>query len=202
VSVTRVAVVAFIVALGLLSLAACSDDGRTLRPASPQQTLSIITTTTAAATTRPAVEPSVSGFAVTAPWTDGGFIDARYTCKGADTSPAISWSGVPAATKELAISLVDLDANDFAHWVVAGLDPASTGIAEGKVPAGAIQAANGFGEAKYGGPCPPDGEHKYLLTLYALGDASNLADGVAAATAIDALQSGQLASALVSGSFG
>ena len=200
---TRLAVVAFTALFGLFTLVACSDDGRTLRPAGPNQTLSIITTTSAAPTTVGAsVAPAGSGFAVTAPWTDGGFIDAQYTCKGADISPAVSWTGVPAGTKELAISLVDLDASDFAHWIVAGLDPASTGIAAGKVPAGAIQGANGFGEAKYGGPCPPDGTHTYLLTLYALGSPSNLADGVAAATAIDVLQSGQLASALVSGSFG
>lgn len=200
---TRVAIVAFTAVFGLLTLAACSDDGRTLRPAGPNQTLSIITTTSAAPTTvAKAVQPGANGFIVTAPWTDGGLIDAQYTCKGADISPAISWSGVPAEAKELAISLVDLDASDFAHWVVAGIDPASTGIATGKVPAGAIQAANGFGEAKYSGPCPPDGQHKYLLTLYALSEPSNLADGVAAAAAIDILQSGQVASALVSGSFG
>jgi hypothetical protein len=199
--VIRLAVVATTVILGLVSLAACSSDGRTLRPAGPNQTLSVITTTTAASTTTAAARPS-GGFAVSAPWADGGFIDAQYTCKGADTSPAISWSGVPATTQELAISLVDLDADNFVHWVVAGLDPASTGIAAGRVPTGAIQAANGFGEAKYGGPCPPDGQHKYLLTLYALGARSNLADGVAAAAAIDQLQSGALANALVTGSFG
>ncbi len=200
---TRLAVVAFLALFGLFTLVACSDDGRTLRPAGPNQTLSIITTTSAPTTTAAAgVAPGATGFSVTAPWADGGFIDAQYTCKGADISPAVSWSNVPAGTKELAISLVDLDASDFAHWVVAGLDPASTGIAAGKVPAGAVQAANGFGEATYGGPCPPDGTHTYLLTLYALGDPSSLADGVAAATAIDILQSGQLASALVSGRFG
>jgi Raf kinase inhibitor-like YbhB/YbcL family protein len=200
--VIRLAAVASVVTLGMVSLTACSNDGRTLRPAGPNQTLSIVTTTTVASTTTGAAAQPGAGFVVTAPWADGGFIDAQYTCKGADTSPAISWTGVPANTQELAISVVDLDADNFVHWVVAGLDPASTGIAAGRVPAGAIQAANGFGEAKYGGPCPPDGEHKYLLTLYALGARSNLADGVAATTAIDLLQSSALASALVSGSFG
>jgi Raf kinase inhibitor-like YbhB/YbcL family protein len=200
--VTRLAAVATAVILAPVLLVACSSDGRTLRPAGPNQTLSVITTTSAAPTTTGASVRPGSSFVVTAPWADGGFIDAQYTCKGADTSPAISWSGVPANTQELAISLVDLDADNFVHWVVAGLDPASTGIAAGRVPAGAVQAANGFGDAKYGGPCPPDGEHKYLLTLYALGARSNLADGVAAATAIDQLQASPLASALVTGSFG
>jgi Raf kinase inhibitor-like YbhB/YbcL family protein len=200
--VIRLATVASAVTLGLLTLVACSSDGRTLRPAGPKQTLSIITTTTAAPTTTGAALQPGSGFVASAPWTEGGFIDAQYTCKGADTSPAISWTGVPDNTQELAISLVDLDASDFVHWVVAGLDPASTGIAAGRVPTGAVQAANGFGESKYSGPCPPDGEHKYLLTVYALGARSNLADGVAGATAIEQLRAGALASAPVSGSFG
>ena len=190
--------VALVSITGVLSLAACSHDGRTLRPAGPNQTLSVITTTSAAPTTA----PPVIGFAVQAPWADGALIDPAYTCRGADTSPAISWKGVPPDTKELALSLVDIDASDFAHWVVAGIDPASTGIAAGRVPAGAVQATNGFGEAKYAGPCPPDGEHTYLLTLYALAAPSGLTDGVAAQTALDTLQSSQTASALVSGRFG
>jgi len=198
----RLAAVDSAVTLGMVSLVACSSDGRTLRPAGPDQTLSIVTTTTPPTTSAAAVKPTGTGFVATAPWADGGFIDAQYTCKGADTSPAISWSGVPASTQELAISLVDLDASDFVHWIVAGLDPASTGIAAGRVPTGAIQAANGFGEAKYGGPCPPDGEHKYRLTVYALGARSNLADGGAADTALSQLQTSATATAPVSGSFG
>jgi Raf kinase inhibitor-like YbhB/YbcL family protein len=187
--------------LGLLALAACSNDGRTLRAAGPNQTLSIITTTTTPTTTR-AVNATTGGFAITAPWSDGALIDAQYTCRGADVSPAISWGGVPVDTVELALTFVDLDADDYAHWIVAGIDPATQGIAAGKVPTGAIEGANGFGEAKYGGPCPPDGEHTYLMTLYALGAKSNLANGVNAQTAIDLLQSSQLASAVVSGRFG
>ena len=199
----RLATVTFAGCLGLLTIAACSGDGRALRPAGPSQTLSIITTTTAGAVTSgPALKPGGDGFAVTAPWSDGAVIDTQYTCRGTDISPPISWSGVPADAKELALTLVDVDASDYAQWIVAGLDPASTGIAAGKVPAGAVQGVNGFGEAKYAGPCPPDGQHTYLLTLYALANRSNLADGVNAGTAINQLQSEQLASAVVSGRFG
>jgi len=90
----------------------------------------------------------------------------------------------------------------WARRASARATPCSSRPTAGRVPAGAVQAANGFGDAKYGGPCPPDGQHKYLLTLYALGARSNLADGVAGATAIDQLQAGALASALVTGSFG
>jgi hypothetical protein len=187
------------VILALLSLAACSSDGRTLRPAGPGQTLSIVTTTVPPTTTAALTNGAL---AVTAPWGDGGKIDAQYTCKGADVSPAISWTGVPAGTKELAITLTDIDASNFVHWVIAGLDPASSGIAAGKVPAGAVQAANGFGDAKYGGPCPPDGTHTYLLRLYAVGARSGIANGMAGAAAIDALEANQLESTSISGVFG
>jgi Raf kinase inhibitor-like YbhB/YbcL family protein len=185
--------------VGVLSLAACSSDGRTLRPAGPKQTLSIVTTTVPPSTT---AAPNAGALAVMAPWSDGGTIDAQYTCKGADISPAISWSGVPAGTQELAVTLTDIDASNFVHWVIAGLDPASSGIAAGKVPVGAVQAANGFGEAKYGGPCPPDGNHTYLLRLYALGAHSGIANGMAGAAAIDALEANQLESTSISGVFG
>jgi len=198
--VKRLAALLLVGTLGALSLGACSSDGRTLRAAGPNQTLSIVTTTVPPSTSAASATPG--SLTVTAPWADGTAIDAQYTCRGADISPAISWSGVPAGTQELAITLTDLDAADFVHWVIAGLDPASTGIAAGKVPAGPVQATNGFGDAKYGGPCPPDGSHTYLLRLYALGAKANLADGIGAATAIDALEANQLASASVSGIFG
>jgi Raf kinase inhibitor-like YbhB/YbcL family protein len=197
--VTRIAAAAFASLVGVLSLVACSSDGRTLRPAGPNQTLSIVTTTVAPSTT---AATNAGALAVTAPWKDGGTIDAQYTCKGTDISPAISWSGVPAGTQELALTLTDIDASNFIHWVIGGIDPASSGIAAGKVPTGAVQAANGFGDAKYGGPCPPDGNHTYLLRLYALGAHSGIANGMAGAAAIDALEANQLESTSISGVFG
>lgn len=214
----RLAIPFAVLAVALMS--ACSDDGRELRPAGPDQTLSIITTTTAAATTTSgaAVNPgtgsdtsgpgsapgqsSASGMTITTPWADGAAIDPQYTCQGADTSPAISWSGVPAEAKELALAFTDLDAGNYVHWVVAGIDPASTGIAAGKVPAGAIQAANGFGTAAFRGPCPPDGSHTYLLTLYALRERSGLVDGGNGTAAIATLEANQIASVAIAGLFG
>ena len=47
----------------------------------------------------------------------------RHTCDDADVSPALTWSNVPSDTVELAITVTDLDADNFSHWVVTGIDP-------------------------------------------------------------------------------
>ena len=40
----------------------------------------------------------------------GGQIPAEYTCDGADTSPALAWSGVPSGSKSLVVVIEDPDA--------------------------------------------------------------------------------------------
>jgi Raf kinase inhibitor-like YbhB/YbcL family protein len=203
--VTRLAL---LLAAAAMAVAACSHDGRTLRPAGPDQTASIITTTSstvASAANAGSASSGItggSGMAIATPWADGAQIDTQYTCRGADTSPAISWSGVPSTAKELALAFTDLDADDFVHWVIAGLPPSAVGIGANTVPQGAILGANGFNEAAYSGPCPPDGQHTYLMTLYALGAPSGLTTGLDGKAAIDKLEAGQIASTAISGVFG
>lgn len=197
------------VPLAALLLAGCSDDGRELRPPSPDQTLSIITTSTSTApdvvdTAASTTGSVIAGLSLGTPFGEGGRIAPRYTCKGDDVAPALTWENVPAGTAELAVTVIDLDSNPsgFVHWVIAGLDPATAGVAEGRVPAGAAQAENDFGALGYGGPCPPTGEHTYLFTLYALGRPSGLTDGAPADEAIAVLEETQLASVSVGGLFG
>jgi hypothetical protein len=47
-----------------------------------------------------------------------GEIPAQYTCDGADISPPLSWSDVPAGTGSLALVVEDPDApsGTFRHW--------------------------------------------------------------------------------------
>ena len=49
---------------------------------------------------------------------EGGPIPAQYTCEGEDSSPPLSWSGVPTKAKTLALIVDDPDAPDPA--VLAG----------------------------------------------------------------------------------
>ena len=107
---------------------------------------------------------------------EGGAIPAKYTCDGAEASPPLAWSGVPAGAKSLALVVDDPDAPDpkapkmtWVHWVLYDIPPGATGIAEGaKPPAGTKDGVNDWGRTGYGGPCPPIGRHRYFHKLYAL----------------------------------
>jgi Raf kinase inhibitor-like YbhB/YbcL family protein len=101
---------------------------------------------------------------------DGAPIPEQFTCKGANTSPPLQWSGVPSGARSLALVVDDPDApsGTFVHWVVYNIDPGESGVAAGAAPSGARQAKNGAGQAAYTGPCPPSGTHHYRFTVYVL----------------------------------
>jgi Raf kinase inhibitor-like YbhB/YbcL family protein len=100
---------------------------------------------------------------------DGGSIPVRFSCDGDDVSPPLAWSGVPAGAGELTLLVEDPDADRFVHWTVLGISPELRRLAEGRVPPGAIETENGFGDRRWGGPCPPEGDqpHRYVFALYA-----------------------------------
>ncbi len=112
-------------------------------------------------------------------FTDGGEIPARFTCEGADVSPALSWSGVPAGAKSLALIVDDPDAPDpqapkmtWVHWVLYNIPPTAAGLPEAvkpdALPSGTREGLNDWKRTGYGGPCPPIGRHRYFHKLYAL----------------------------------
>lgn len=100
-----------------------------------------------------------------------GKVPERHTRRsGIDVSPPLEWINQPTDALELALVVTDPSADGFVHWVIWGLDATSTGLAEGQVPPGAVQALNGFGELGWSGPDPPLGDdpHVYLFRLFAL----------------------------------
>ena len=113
-------------------------------------------------------------------FTEGGNIpaSAAHTMAGGkNLSPDLSWSGVPAGTKSLAVTCYDPDAPTtvgFVHWVLFNLDPATTGLpagagARGNTPKGATSGFTDWGESQYGGMAPPPGEpHRYQFHVWAL----------------------------------
>jgi Raf kinase inhibitor-like YbhB/YbcL family protein len=105
-----------------------------------------------------------------------GQIPSKYTCDGENISPEIHISGVPEGTQSLVLVMDDPDIPDsvkqargiekFDHWTLYGIPPETTVLPEGALVGNLGLTSRG--EAKYGGPCPPDREHRYFFRLYAL----------------------------------
>jgi len=103
-------------------------------------------------------------------------IPSRHSVNAENISPALQWSGVPAAAKSLALICDDPDApmGTWVHWVIYDISPSTPGLPEGvakspELPDGARQGANDFGRIGFDGPGPPPGKpHRYFFKLYAL----------------------------------
>jgi Raf kinase inhibitor-like YbhB/YbcL family protein len=102
---------------------------------------------------------------------DGQPIPTRYTCDGADQTPALSWGEPPQGTKSFALVIDDPDApsGTFRHWGVFDIPATARSIGGGQRIG--TEVTNDFGKPGYGGPCPPKGHgpHHYHFKLFALG---------------------------------
>jgi len=110
---------------------------------------------------------------------EGGNIPSKFTCDGADTSPALRFEGSPAEANSLLLIVDDPDApvGLFTHWLAWNIDPKTTEVAEGSAPSGAVQGTNDFPKTGYGGPCPPSGTHRYYFKIFALDQMLDLKPG-------------------------
>ena len=124
----------------------------------------------------PASPPMV--MAITA-FADGTDIPAKYTQVGNQTSPAITWTNVPAGTMSFLLHMHDMEGSrnrttdDQLHWLVWNIPGTATGLPEG-IPMGA-QLSNGAyqlsasGQVYRGPGAPANGpRHHYTFELFAL----------------------------------
>lgn len=124
-----------------------------------------------------------AGMTATTPdFQTGGTLPKAQVCDregGGNRSPALAWSDAPAGTQSFAVTMFDPDAGGgrgFWHWTVFNIPAATQHLAAGAggaeahlLPPGAVQGANGKGQAGYLGACPPPGPaHHYQITVYAL----------------------------------
>jgi len=112
---------------------------------------------------------------------DNETIPAKFTCDGENISPALEIDPVPDGTVSLALIVTDIDGpgGDFVHWIVYNMAPGGD-IPEGdaQLLAG-TQGMTGRGSPGYFGPCPPEGEHRYVFDVYALNATLTLPAGEA-----------------------
>ena len=140
-------------------------------------------------------------------------IPKLYTCDDKNVSPPLSWTGVPAGTKSLALICDDPDAprGIWSHWVLFRIDPRVSEIDAGIEPAErvalkpgtdpAFQGKNDFGKIGYGGPCPPGGTHRYYFRLYALDRTLDLKPGSTRAEVLKAIEGRILAEGELMGKY-
>ena len=108
---------------------------------------------------------------------NGDFIPQKYTCKGKDVSPPLYWENIPKGTKYLAIIMDDPDApmGTWIHWVIYNIPADKYSRLPEAIPTTretqfGIQGLNSWEKYGYGGPCPPNGTHRYFFKIYALKD--------------------------------
>ncbi|MFB6077014.1 MAG: YbhB/YbcL family Raf kinase inhibitor-like protein, partial [Candidatus Nanohaloarchaea archaeon] len=113
-------------------------------------------------------------------------IPETYGYTERNVNPPLAVTGVPAEAETLALVMDDPDAKPVAgkvwdHWVVWNLPANTTEIPEDASFDTADEGVNDFGEQGYGGPNPPDQEHTYVFTLYALDTELDLDPGASKA---------------------
>lgn len=146
---------------------------------------------------RPEVYTVPGAFSVSSPaFERNGVIPAQYTCAGAGISPPLSWQKAPAHAAELVLFVIDTSSaksHGGIRWIVGGIDPASTGVAAGKVPAGGIVGTNTAGKATYSPICPAQGKTATIeFVMYALKKTIPLSPGFQPNTAEAEYGSGKL----------
>jgi Raf kinase inhibitor-like YbhB/YbcL family protein len=135
-------------------------------------------------------------------------IPAKYSCKGEDVSPQLSWDEPPAGTKSFALIMDDPDApvGTWVHWVLFNIPAAARGLSEG-MPTdptfedGSVQGITSARSVGYHGPCPPSGTHRYFFKLYALDTILDLSYNADKKALLAAMEEHVLAQAELMGTF-
>lgn len=132
---------------------------------------------------------------------NNGNIPDEYTCKGKDISPEVRFENVPTGTESLVLIMDDPDAPGqvWDHWILFNIPSSIIQIPENTQPG--ASGKNSWGRTRYGGPCPPSGEHRYRLKLYALDKRLELQEGASKQEVQEAMQGHILEEAQLTGKY-
>ena len=125
--------------------------------------------------------PSVLSFTLTSTdVTPGTRLPDDFAIDGANQSPALAWTGFPAATRSFVVSCFDPDAptpSGYWHWTVVDIPATVTSLDRGAgghggahLPRGAFHVRSDGGYDGYEGAGPPRGDrpHRYVFAVHAL----------------------------------
>lgn len=154
------------------------------------------------------------GIRVVSPaFADGAAMPKHFAGDGDDVSPPLSWSDVPAGTREVAVLCEDPDApfpSPFVHWLVHGLPPDVHALPEGLAKTSVVpgvpsahQGDNSGRDEGYTGPMPPPGHgvHHYYFQVFALDRRLNLQDSPTRDELVHAMEGHVLAAGTLIGTY-
>ena len=137
---------------------------------------------------------------------DGEAIPDKYGQNFENINPPLMIIDAPEGAVSFALIMDDPDVPAGAgvpvwdHWVVFNLSPNVCDIPEHWSVEG-IRGKGTRGELGYGGPRPPDKEHRYFFTVYAIDILLDLSEGATKVECIDAMADHVLEKAELMGRF-
>jgi len=124
----------------------------------------------------------------------GGRIPSKYTCDGENINPELIFEEVPDNARSLVLIMDDPDVPKsiradgmWDHWIVFNIPPDTERISENEQPTGTAGKGTS-GNLAYGGPCPPDREHRYFFKLFALDTLLDLPEGSTKSEVLKAME--------------
>ncbi len=137
---------------------------------------------------------------------NGEIIPQKYGRDFENINPPLRIEDVPEGAMSLVLTMDDPDIPEsigipvWDHWVVFNIAPNIFEIAENWNVEG-VRGKGTRGELEYGGPRPPDKEHRYFFTVYAIDTLLDLPEGSTKAECLDAISSHILEKAELMGRF-
>ncbi len=159
---------------------------------------------------------------------DNAEIPEKYTCDGENIHPPLELLTPRPDVRTFALIAEDPPTFNSPRtlWLIWNIDPETTRIGEGVVPASAVEGVNSDGTIGYNGPCPPGGdpgrtaihaqgtntaaalhydsprgEHRYRFTLFALDTWLTLPPGASREELEQAMQGHVLEQATLTGRY-
>jgi gluconolactonase len=116
--------------------------------------------------------PDAAGFTLTSPdlGTEGR-LPVEYTCDGASSTLALSWSGAPAGTQSFAVVMHHNAPDNAVHWywVLYNIPADVTSLAKNMTGIGTLGTNSVNDGNEYAPPCSKGpGDKEYIYTVYAL----------------------------------